>query len=44
MLNDKKNASGEIKFSLLKTVGKGNFDISATKEEMKACLQFYRNL
>lgn len=44
MLNDKKNRSGEIKFSLLKAVGEGNFDISATKEEMKACLNFYRNL
>ncbi|MBC7557421.1 MAG: 3-dehydroquinate synthase [Chryseobacterium sp.] len=44
MLNDKKNMSGEIKFSLLQAVGEGNFDISATKEEMKACLNFYRNL
>lgn len=44
MLNDKKNSFGNVKFSLLESLGKGNFDIVCTKDEMMSCLNFYRNI
>lgn len=44
MLNDKKNASGKIKFSLLEKVGKGNFDIEVSNDEVLKTLDFYRKL
>ncbi|SFH87078.1 3-dehydroquinate synthase [Halpernia frigidisoli] len=44
MLNDKKNDSGKIKFSLLETVGKGNFDIEVSEENVIKTLDFYRKL
>jgi 3-dehydroquinate synthase len=44
MLNDKKNNTGEIKFSLLEKLGKGNFDIVVSKKNLLKSLDFYRNL
>ena len=44
MLNDKKNNAGEIKFSLLETVGKGNFDITVSEKNVMKSLEFYRDL
>ncbi|WP_417429828.1 3-dehydroquinate synthase [Halpernia sp.] len=44
MLNDKKNSSGEIKFSLLERLGKGNFDIKVSENAVLKTLEFYRNL
>ncbi|MDO4224507.1 MAG: 3-dehydroquinate synthase, partial [Bergeyella zoohelcum] len=34
MLNDKKNNSGTIRFSLLDNLGKGNFDVSCQNENI----------
>lgn len=43
MKNDKKNTSGQIKFSLLERIGKGNFDIKVSQENVVKTLHFYRN-
>lgn len=44
MQNDKKNNAGEIKFSLLEELGKGNFDVIMSESNILKSLQFYRNL
>lgn len=44
MQNDKKNSSGDIKFSLLSQVGNGNYDIKVDQNLLISALSFYRNL
>jgi len=43
-IQDKKNESGAIQFSLLEKVGKGNFNITLTKEEITASIQYYASI
>lgn len=43
-IQDKKNESGAIQFSLLEKVGTGNFNITLTKEEITASLHYYASL
>jgi 3-dehydroquinate synthase len=43
-IQDKKNEGGAIQFSLLEKVGKANFNITLTKEEITASLHYYANL
>ena len=42
MAKDKKNRSGVIKFSLLETLGEGNFDQEVTTSEINAAISFYK--
>ena len=44
MMNDKKNSSGKISFSLLKKIGEGNFDCEVSEKDLISTLQYYRNL
>ena len=44
MKNDKKNAAGSIKFSLLTSIGKSTFDVSVLPEKIIQALNFYKNL
>ena len=44
MFNDKKNAQGNINFSLLETIGKCNFDTQVSVKNIKNALNFYRFL
>lgn len=44
MMNDKKNLSGAIKFSLLEKIGQGNFDIKVPDKDLLRALNYYRNL
>lgn len=41
MKNDKKNTAGKISFSLLSTIGKCDFDIFCSEEEIFESLEFY---
>lgn len=41
MLNDKKNTSAEINFTLLKEIGEGIFNQTASKEEIGKAIEFY---
>ena len=41
MKNDKKNNAGRISFSLLNAIGKCDFDIYCTEEEIIESLDFY---
>lgn len=43
-IQDKKNEKGMIQFSLLEKIGKANFNISITKEEISASLHYYASL
>ena len=40
-LQDKKNKGGQVRFSLLESIGKCGFDIVITKKEMKTALEYY---
>lgn len=42
MRHDKKNTAGVINFTLLSDIGKININQTATEEEIKQCLDFYR--
>jgi 3-dehydroquinate synthase len=42
MLHDKKNKGGMIMFSLLESVGKANYDIEVSNEDIKEALAFYK--
>lgn len=44
MLNDKKNSSGKISFSLLDKIGTGNFDREVSRQELISALHYYQNL
>ena len=44
MMNDKKNSSGKINFSLLKDIGSCNFDCEVPPEELISALHYYQNL
>lgn len=43
MSKDKKNKGGVLKFSLLESLGKGNFDIAVTTEEIQKAVAFYKS-
>lgn len=43
-IQDKKNESGAIQFSLLEKVGTANFNITLTKEEITASIQYYASI
>jgi 3-dehydroquinate synthase len=43
-IQDKKNEKGAIQFSLLEKVGKANFNISLTKDEINASLHYYASI
>ncbi len=40
-IQDKKNENEKIMFSLLESIGKGNYNIEITKDEIKEALKFY---
>lgn len=42
MRHDKKNTAGVINFTLLSEVGDIHIDQTATDEEIKQCLDFFR--
>lgn len=42
MMNDKKNSAGEIKFSLLNSIGNSVFDYKCSAENINKCLNFYK--
>lgn len=44
MMNDKKNANGEIHFSLLSKIGEGNFDHVVSEKNLIAALNFIQYL
>ncbi len=44
MKNDKKNDQNTINFSLIESIGKGNFDQKVSENQLLEVLQFYRNL
>jgi 3-dehydroquinate synthase len=44
MLNDKKNISDEINFTLLEEIGKGKVNCTANQEQIIAALSFYQSL
>ena len=44
MMNDKKNLGGNISFSLLNTIGEGNFDCEISETTLISALHYYRNL
>lgn len=44
MMNDKKNSSGKISFSLLKDIGSCNFDCEVPSEYLISALHYYQNL
>ncbi|WP_332023051.1 3-dehydroquinate synthase [Kaistella sp.] len=44
MMNDKKNLGGNISFSLLNTIGEGNFDCAISETTLISALHYYRNL
>lgn len=44
MMNDKKNSGGNISFSLLNTIGEGNFDCEISETTLISALHYYRNL
>jgi 3-dehydroquinate synthase len=41
---DKKNEQGHVLFSLLEQVGKANYNITVSDEDMKASLTYYNSL
>jgi 3-dehydroquinate synthase len=43
-IQDKKNESGAIQFSLLEKIGTANFNITLTKEEITASIQYYASI
>jgi 3-dehydroquinate synthase len=43
MKHDKKNKNGIIMFSLLESIGKGNYDIQVSSEEIEQSLDWYDN-
>ncbi len=44
MMNDKKNSSGKINFSLLKNIGESVYDFTISAENIISGLEFYRSL
>ena len=44
MMNDKKNLGVNISFSLLNTIGEGNFDCAISETTLISALHYYRNL
>ncbi|MDO5614828.1 MAG: 3-dehydroquinate synthase [Cruoricaptor ignavus] len=42
MINDKKNANGNINFSLITTIGNCNYDYRCNTENVEKSLEFYR--
>ena len=44
MMNDKKNSSGKISFSLLKSIGECTFDSEVSNEDLISALNYYQNL
>lgn len=44
MRNDKKNTAGEIKFSLLDSIGHSVFDYKCNAENINKCLNFYKGV